>query len=41
MPYFRDFWKSPDDPNYTLLELVVKEIEYLKPGGLKVEKIFV
>ncbi len=41
MPYFRDFWKSPDDPNYTLLELVVKEIEYLKPGGLKVEKISV
>jgi len=39
MPYFRNFWKSPDDPNYTLLELVVKEVEYLKPGGLKVEKL--
>ncbi|MGB3479491.1 MAG: pyridoxamine 5'-phosphate oxidase family protein [bacterium] len=41
MPYFRTFWKSPDDPNYTLLEFVVKEIEYLKPGTFKVEKISV
>lgn len=29
------------DPNYTLLEIVIKEVEYLKPGGLKVEKISV
>lgn len=41
MPYFRNFWESPDDPNYTLLELVVKDVEYLKPGTFKVEKISV
>lgn len=39
MSYFKNFWKGPDDPNYTLLEIVIKEIEYLKPGGLKVEKL--
>jgi general stress protein 26 len=39
MPYFKDFWKGSDDPNYTLLEIVIKEIEYLKPGEFKVEKL--
>jgi len=36
--FFKEYWKSVDDPNYTLLEIVMKEIEYLKPGVFKVEK---
>lgn len=38
IPFFKEFWKNPDDPNYTLLEIVIKEIEYLKPGSFKVSK---
>jgi uncharacterized pyridoxamine 5'-phosphate oxidase family protein len=41
MPYFKEFWKSPDDPAYTLLQLVIKEIEYMKPGLIKVERFTV
>jgi general stress protein 26 len=30
--FFGEHWKSSDDPNYTLLELKLKEIEYLGPN---------
>ena len=36
--FFKNYWKSADDPNYALLEIVVKEIEYLKPGEFSVER---
>ncbi len=36
--FFATFWKGPDDPNYTLLAITVKEIEYVKPGYLGVER---
>ncbi|KPJ72044.1 hypothetical protein AMJ52_07655 [candidate division TA06 bacterium DG_78] len=39
IPFFKQFWKDPNDPNYTLLEIVMKEIDYLKPGAFKVEKL--
>jgi general stress protein 26 len=29
--FFDQYWKSPDDPNFTLLELKLNEIEYLGP----------
>ena len=29
--FFSEYWKSPDDPNYALLELRLNEIEYLNP----------
>ena len=29
--FFSDFWESPDDPDYTLIELFINEIEYLRP----------
>lgn len=38
MPYFGEFWTGPDDPNFALLELAIREIEYLKPGSLKVDR---
>ncbi len=30
--FFKEYWKGPDDPTYTLIELKVEEIEYLRPG---------
>ncbi len=30
--FFCEHWKSPEDPNYTLLELKLNEIEYLRPN---------
>lgn len=38
VPFFKNYWKDADDPNYTLLEIVIKDIEYLKPGVDKAEK---
>jgi len=29
--FFSEYWKSPEDPNYTLIELHPTEIEYLRP----------
>jgi len=36
--FFGEHWKSYDDPNYTLLELKLNEIEYLKPSESTAEK---
>lgn len=32
--FFSEFWSSPQDPEYTLLHLIPRKIEYLKPGQL-------
>ena len=34
--YFKVYWKGYDDPNYTLLEIVMSEIEYMKPGASEI-----
>jgi uncharacterized pyridoxamine 5'-phosphate oxidase family protein len=39
IPFFTQFWKEPSDPGFALLQLRVKEFEYLKPGGFLAEKI--
>ncbi len=39
VPFFKNYWKSADDPNFTLLNLRVKTMEYLKPGRMKIERI--
>jgi general stress protein 26 len=36
--FFGEHWESLDDPNYTLLELKLKEIEYLRPNENVVRK---
>jgi len=36
--FFDKHWKNPNDPNYTLLELKFKEIEYLKPNEERARK---
>ena len=38
--YFANYWKGPEDPNYTLLEIEIKEIEYLEPGKFLAEKYY-
>lgn len=30
--FFCEHWESPDDPNYTLIELKLHETEYLRPN---------
>ena len=41
MPYFKDFWKDPADPRYTLLEIVIEQIEYMEPGKITVKRFAV
>lgn len=38
MPFFKEFWKDTDDPNYTLIEIKVKDIEYLRPSTFEIER---
>ncbi len=33
-PYFAMFWKTHEDPAYALLDIVIDEIEYMKPGQM-------
>lgn len=32
IPFFKVFWRHPDDSSYTLLKIKVREIEYLRTG---------
>ena len=36
--FFGDFWESPNDPDYTLIELSINEFEYLKPNEINISK---
>ncbi len=38
MPYFSMFWKTPDDPGFTLLRLHVESFEYMKPGTMDIKR---
>lgn len=40
-PFFKEFWKDTNDPGYALVRIHAKEIEYLRPGELKVERFSV
>ena len=33
-PFFKEYWNGPDDKCFALIELITKEVEYLKPGDL-------
>jgi len=39
VPFFKQFWKTVDDPTFALLELSLRQVEYLKPGKYLAEKI--
>lgn len=36
--FFNDFWKSPDDPSYTLIRFSNNEVEYLRPDEIETYK---
>jgi uncharacterized pyridoxamine 5'-phosphate oxidase family protein len=36
--YFKEYWSTPEDPTYALLEFHIQNIEYLKPGGVLAKK---
>ncbi len=40
-PFFKEYWESAYDPSFTLLEILIKEIEYLRPAEFKVERFSV
>jgi general stress protein 26 len=31
IPWFNGYWKSPDDPNFTLISLTISSIKYDNP----------
>jgi uncharacterized pyridoxamine 5'-phosphate oxidase family protein len=37
--FAKEFWKSPEDPNYTLIWLQPNAFEYMKPGNFQAVKI--
>ena len=37
--FAKEFWKSPDDPNYTVIKLKPISFEYMKPESIETIKI--
>lgn len=37
--FLKEFWGSPADPNYTLIELTPTGFEYFKPGSMQAVKL--
>jgi uncharacterized pyridoxamine 5'-phosphate oxidase family protein len=37
--FAKEFWKSPEDPNFTLILLQPNTFEYMKPGSVQAVKI--
>jgi general stress protein 26 len=33
--FFYNYWSSPEDPDYTLLEILPDELQYVAPSGVK------
>ena len=33
--FFSNHWSSPEDPDYTLLEVLPDELQYVSPAGMK------
>lgn len=40
MEFFREYWESPDDVGYTLLEITPTEIEYLRPEEMEPSTLY-
>jgi len=34
IPFFSQYWDYPEDPTYCLVELLVEDAEYMKPGEM-------
>lgn len=39
VPLFREFWKTPEDPSYVLIELTPLGFEYYQPGDMEATKV--
>jgi general stress protein 26 len=35
LSFFNEHWSSPEDPDYTLLEILPDELQYVAPSGMK------
>lgn len=33
--FFNDYWSGPENPDYTLLEILPDELQYVSPSGMK------
>lgn len=33
--FFNNYWSSPEDPDFTLLEILSDELQYIAPSGMK------
>jgi general stress protein 26 len=33
--FFNSFWSSPEDPDFTLLEILPDELQYVAPSGMR------
>lgn len=38
IPFFKQFWKDVSDPDFTLLRLDIKSVEYMRPGEMMIQK---
>jgi general stress protein 26 len=36
--YFKEYWDTPEDPNFTLLRMDFSELEYMRPGEIIADK---
>jgi uncharacterized pyridoxamine 5'-phosphate oxidase family protein len=34
IPFFNQYWVSPEDPAYCLVELQVRDVEFMRPGEM-------
>ncbi|MCK4666526.1 pyridoxamine 5'-phosphate oxidase family protein [Candidatus Dependentiae bacterium] len=39
IPFFKMFWQDLNDPAYSLLEIILKDADYMRPGKMIPEKI--
>ena len=37
--FAKEFWRGPEDPNYTVIELKPISLEYMKPGSIQAVRI--
>ena len=41
IPFFKQFWQDASDPDFTLLRLDIKSVEYMRPGEMKINRFAV
>ena len=38
IPFFDQYWETPEDPTFCLIELKVKDVEYMRPGEMVADR---